>query len=491
MKKFLMLVLLLALVVLAPSHVSQASGLSGKLSGRILLQVESKGEAWYVNPKNEYRYYLGRPNDAFEIMRELGLGISNKDFDSFKGYAPKRLSGKILLKVEDSGKAYYVNPLDLKMHYLGRPADAFSLMRNLGLGISNNDIAQIKKSKPLTIGYVKTGSLYYKGEFLKPGYYEMEDYCYDNSSSKPAFHGNELKKYSLFNGNEITFGDKECECVDGACVDENTTAPEQTEQPAPEPINQPADDILLYEDATRSISIKQKEAPYDMANLKCYDVYINKQKVESVAADVCFFSGSTKFYKTDLNDWFVFYNQYSEPELFLSTNWLFINIVSGEALITNETTTLTGLCKKSSSQIVKLSDGYRLLVDDVDSDACGNKNDSSPKFNGFKISQTIKNLEGTYNFSQVDAYNSIEKENLFCATKIEEPAKIFEVCDTEKKVMGFSYDFGKMYFTAGSDYVVGGETKNWKNTYTWNLKTNEIVKEDPGEKIQIEFIKSF
>jgi len=117
--------------------------LAKRLAGRILLQVQSKGEAWYVNPVNQAKYFLGRPADAFNIMRKLGLGINNKNFDSYKGKAPVRLAGRILLKVEDHGKAYYVNPVDLKMHYLGRPADAFSVMRTLGLGITNDNLRQI------------------------------------------------------------------------------------------------------------------------------------------------------------------------------------------------------------------------------------------------------------------------------------------------------------------------------------------------------------
>lgn len=50
-----------------------------KLKGFILLQVESHGEAWYVNPADEKRYYLGRPTDAFNLMRALGIGITNND----------------------------------------------------------------------------------------------------------------------------------------------------------------------------------------------------------------------------------------------------------------------------------------------------------------------------------------------------------------------------------------------------------------------------
>lgn len=120
-----------------------SSTLSKRLTGRILLQVEEKGQAWYVSPVNNLKYFLNRPADAFTIMRQLSLGISNKDFESFKGKAPARLSGRILLKVQDAGKAYYVNPLNLTMHYLGRPADAFNVMRNLGLGITNSNIRQI------------------------------------------------------------------------------------------------------------------------------------------------------------------------------------------------------------------------------------------------------------------------------------------------------------------------------------------------------------
>lgn len=118
--------------------------LSTRLSGRILLQVSDRGRAWYVYPKNLRRYYLACPSDAFKIMRELSLGISNQDFDNLNKTKLKRLAGMILLKVQDNGRAYYINPIDLKLHYLGRPDDAKQIMRDLALGISNNNLSKIR-----------------------------------------------------------------------------------------------------------------------------------------------------------------------------------------------------------------------------------------------------------------------------------------------------------------------------------------------------------
>lgn len=144
-QKYITFALLLALsATAAPLSGAKAFHEAGKLAGRILLQVQREGEAWYVYPKDLQRYYLGRPADAFQIMRKLGLGISNSDFaDMEGGGAPDRLLGMIILKVEDKGQAFYVSPLNGKFHYLGRPSGAFRIMRDQGLGISDEDISLI------------------------------------------------------------------------------------------------------------------------------------------------------------------------------------------------------------------------------------------------------------------------------------------------------------------------------------------------------------
>jgi hypothetical protein len=118
--------------------------LSRRLKGTIVLQVESHGEAYYINPDNEKRYALGRPADAFQVMRELGLGVTHAFVTQYQGKAfPDHVVGKILLDVGDFGKAYYIYPKNKRAYYLGRPADAYRMMRELGLGISNRDLENI------------------------------------------------------------------------------------------------------------------------------------------------------------------------------------------------------------------------------------------------------------------------------------------------------------------------------------------------------------
>ncbi len=149
MKNFKLLLFVL-FFVLVPG-LTQAQ-VSQNVSGYITLQVEESGEAWYIYPTDLQRYYLGRPADAFEIMRELGLGITDADLaripissTSWDGEAGlmNTVRGKILLQVEQSGEAWYVYPGDNRRYYLGRPDDAFEIMRNLGLGISNTDLYTI------------------------------------------------------------------------------------------------------------------------------------------------------------------------------------------------------------------------------------------------------------------------------------------------------------------------------------------------------------
>jgi hypothetical protein len=178
-------------------------GMFEKLKGRIIMRANAGGEAYYVDPGKKMRFFLGRPADAFKVMREQGIWISNgslasiqvglikqdgadtdkdgladmledaigtdklkgdtdgdghKDKDEISsGYSPvikgkkenidnkfsASQAGKILLQVEGRGEAWFVDPKDNKRYFLGRPADAFAAMRALGLGINEADFGKL------------------------------------------------------------------------------------------------------------------------------------------------------------------------------------------------------------------------------------------------------------------------------------------------------------------------------------------------------------
>ena len=192
--------IIISFLIIFPSSNIKAKSLIERTRGKILLQVEENGQAWYVNPTDLKRYYLKKPKDAFNIMNYFGQGITDKDLEqipigTLKGkdtdqdgltddlenalntnplnpdtdqdgyqdgkeiannFDPKsknklninlafsKLSaGRIYLQTENKGQAWYINPTNLKRYYLGRPKDAFKIMKELGLGISNTNLKKI------------------------------------------------------------------------------------------------------------------------------------------------------------------------------------------------------------------------------------------------------------------------------------------------------------------------------------------------------------
>ncbi|MFA4937086.1 MAG: CARDB domain-containing protein [Patescibacteria group bacterium] len=176
--------------------------LTNRVAGKILLQVEGNGEAWYVDKDTQKKFYLKDGNTAYTALQAFGLGISNENLakipvstseqvvakdsdgdgldDQFEtaigtnpmnkdtdndgyddgmeissGYSPlgpgkttvdaslvKRLEGKIILAVNKHGEAFYIS--NGIAHYLKDGASAYQIMRNQSLGITNNDLRKIQ-----------------------------------------------------------------------------------------------------------------------------------------------------------------------------------------------------------------------------------------------------------------------------------------------------------------------------------------------------------
>lgn len=204
------IVKIFVLVALLFPATGRAANIATQVSGRILLQVQSHGEAWYVNPATHSRYYLKDGLSAYQIMSKLGLGISNEnlakipigvnemlqvkknldtdndglddkteesvgtdpvvpdtDNDGYSdaveviaGYNPlgggrlssdrgliSQLKGKILLQVQKQGQAWYLNPIDGKRYFLQNGEVAYQVMRYLGLGVTNANLEMIPVSQ--------------------------------------------------------------------------------------------------------------------------------------------------------------------------------------------------------------------------------------------------------------------------------------------------------------------------------------------------------
>lgn len=125
--------------------------LINRMRGYILLQVESHGEAWYVNPADGKRYYMKDGSTAYEMMRKFGLGITDADLAKMPQEGEKNnypslvnnLKGKILLQVQEHGEAWYIDPKSGYRYYMKDGDAAYSLMRYYSLGITNSDLGKI------------------------------------------------------------------------------------------------------------------------------------------------------------------------------------------------------------------------------------------------------------------------------------------------------------------------------------------------------------
>ena len=120
MKNVLKIFIAIALLIIPISRI-KAETIANRLKGKILLQVESHGEAYYVHPTSSKAYYMANGEEAYNIMRDLGVGITNKDLEKIntdKAFAKKQ-SGKIFLQVQAKGEAFYINS-DGTPYYLNK-----------------------------------------------------------------------------------------------------------------------------------------------------------------------------------------------------------------------------------------------------------------------------------------------------------------------------------------------------------------------------------
>ncbi|HTK05494.1 MAG TPA: hypothetical protein VL500_07950 [Candidatus Eisenbacteria bacterium] len=105
--------------------------------GRILLDVSSHGEAWYVNPQTHERVYLGKPAEALERLKDRAVYVSFENISRVPEVAgapcdeayEKAVAGEVLAPDDVIGAAWYVDPGTGTRRRLATADDAWLIMK--------------------------------------------------------------------------------------------------------------------------------------------------------------------------------------------------------------------------------------------------------------------------------------------------------------------------------------------------------------------------
>jgi D-alanyl-D-alanine carboxypeptidase len=119
--------------------------------GKILIQTESYGRAWYVYPKDGRRYYLKDANFAFETVSRLAHGIRHDDLVKIPiSYGEKgekkmieRFSGYFLIDVDHRGELFYIDPNSRVRISVSNNLMLLTIMQKLGIPVYNVALRKI------------------------------------------------------------------------------------------------------------------------------------------------------------------------------------------------------------------------------------------------------------------------------------------------------------------------------------------------------------
>ncbi len=135
----------------APTFAAESTNLSERLKGHFLLSVQDRGKIWYVSPENGTRIYIPDATNAWMLIKDRMIGISNADLAKLplpgqKAQDPallNRLKGQFLLAVENHGEVWFVNPHTNARHYLGTGEKTYEQVKGVALGITLENLGQV------------------------------------------------------------------------------------------------------------------------------------------------------------------------------------------------------------------------------------------------------------------------------------------------------------------------------------------------------------
>lgn len=171
-RKVLFVVISFTFFVVQLAHAADAD-LTKRYLGSFLAEENSgRSYYWYVHPQTAERYAVNSLNDFSRLLSNVGIGIRTKDLTSIPeaSDAPsvdyalvQRFKGRILLQVDNEGRAWFVNPLDVKRYELTNDDAGFNRVKELALDISAERLVKIPITKHLGFDQIDYGSVLPKG----------------------------------------------------------------------------------------------------------------------------------------------------------------------------------------------------------------------------------------------------------------------------------------------------------------------------------------
>jgi len=138
MKKLNLILIIFSLFIVS-SSAQAATSTAKRLSGQVVYSKEKPNELWVVNPKTLQRTIVSNYKETLNLFKTKFVGISELNFNKITSVGSdlknnielaKKFIGKIMLRVENHGAAWYVNPVDLQKYDL---SDSLNFFKNLSL----------------------------------------------------------------------------------------------------------------------------------------------------------------------------------------------------------------------------------------------------------------------------------------------------------------------------------------------------------------------
>ena len=153
MKKFNFILIFLALM--AVSLPAQALTSTAKiLAGQVIYSTEKPNELWMVSTSTLKRMPVGDYKATLSLYKNKFVGISEANFKKITDTKSsvktnlelaKKFFGKIILRVEKHGAAWYVNPTDSQTYNLSDSINFFKNLSLLATPVSPSQLAEIHK----------------------------------------------------------------------------------------------------------------------------------------------------------------------------------------------------------------------------------------------------------------------------------------------------------------------------------------------------------